>query len=190
MQLNGMEPGATELGTSDLEKQLERFLGKTPTLGQNVYIARGAVVLGDVTLGDYSSVWPNAVLRGDINRIVVGHHTNIQDTSVLHLADEYECVLGDYTTVGHGAIVHACNVGNRVLVGMRATILDGAVVGDESIIGAASLVTQQMRVPPGSLVWGVPARIVRALTDEERAGLKAIAEKYSGLAAYCLAKSS
>jgi gamma-carbonic anhydrase len=169
---------------SRLESQLERFLRKKPTLGKDVYIAPGAVVTGDVTLGDYSSVWFNAVLRGDINRVVVGHHTNIQDTAVLHLADELECVIGDYTTIGHGAVVHACKVGNEVLVGMRATVLDDVVIGGQSIIGAAALVPQHMRIPPGSLVWGVPAKIVRALTLKERREIKGLAKKYVQLAAY------
>ena len=169
---------------TNLQKQLEAYLDKKPVFGKDVYIAPSAVIIGDVSLGDCSSVWPNAVLRGDINRIVIGHHTNIQDTTVLHLADEYECIVGDYTTVGHSAVVHACKVGNGVLVGMRATILDGAEIGDESIVGAASLVTQEMRVPPGSLVWGVPARIVRALTPAERAHIKTLAEKYVELSAY------
>jgi len=169
---------------SHLEKQFSRFLGKKPALGKDVYIAPGAVITGDVTLGDYSSVWFNAVLRGDINRIVIGHHTNIQDTAVLHMADELECVIGDYTTVGHGAVVHACQVGSEVLLGMRATILDDVVIGEQSIIGAAALVPQHMRIPPGSLVWGVPAKIVRALTSNERAKIKALAEKYVQLAAH------
>jgi len=95
---------------NSLEQQLETFLRAHPKLGKDVYIARGAVVLGDVTLGDESSVWYNAVLRGDINRIVVGHHTNVQDNAVLHLADEYPCILGNYVTVGHNAIVHAGTV--------------------------------------------------------------------------------
>ncbi|HEY5914368.1 MAG TPA: gamma carbonic anhydrase family protein [Verrucomicrobiae bacterium] len=174
---------------NDLEKQIDSFLSKNPTIGKGVYIARGAVVLGDVMLGDYSSVWPNAVLRGDINRIVIGHHSNIQDTAVLHLADEHECVVGNYTTVGHGAVVHACRVGDEVLVGMRSTILDGAEIGDQCIVGAASLVTQGMQVPPGSLVWGVPATIVRALTTEERQEIRAFAEKYVQLAAHYLRRS-
>src|SRR5437016_2775820 len=110
-----------------LEKQLNRFLRKRPSLGKGVFIAEGAVVLGDVSLGARSSVWFNAVLRGDINRIVVGHHTNIQDNAVLHLADDYACIVGNYVTVGHSAIVHACTVGDEVLVGMGSTILDGAV---------------------------------------------------------------
>jgi carbonic anhydrase/acetyltransferase-like protein (isoleucine patch superfamily) len=169
-----------------LDQQLNRFLRKKPSLGKKVYIATGAVVLGDVTLGDYSSVWYNAVLRGDLNRIVVGHHTNIQDNAVLHLADEFPCRLGNYVTVGHSAVVHACTVGNEVLVGMAAVILDGAVVGDQSIVGAGALVTQGTRIPAGSLVLGAPAKVVRRLTRKERAGLKSWALKYVGNAAYCL----
>src|SRR6476646_11541821 len=160
-----------------LQKQLDRFLLKKPKLGKGVYIARGAAVLGDVKLGDYSSVWYNAVLRGDINRIVVGHHTNIQDNAVLHLADDFACIIGNYVTVGHSAIVHACKVGDEVLVGMGAVILDGAVVGKQSIIGAKALVTQGAKIPPGSLVLGAPAKVVRKLSKEERAGLKWWAEK-------------
>jgi len=171
---------------SELEKQLDNFLRKRPMLGQGVFIARGAVVLGDVTVGDYSSIWFNAVLRGDINRIVVGHHTNIQDNCVLHLADEHSCVLGDYVTVGHGAIVHACTVGSEVLVGMGSRLLDGVVVGEQSIIGAGALLTQGQRIPPGSLVLGAPAKIARALSPKERAELKGLAEKYVEVASYYL----
>jgi carbonic anhydrase/acetyltransferase-like protein (isoleucine patch superfamily) len=169
-----------------LEQQLETFLGRNPVLGKGVYIASGAAVLGDVHLGDYTSVWYHAVLRGDINRIVVGHHANIQDNAVLHLADELPCLVGDYVTVGHSAIVHACTVNDEVLVGMGSTILDGAVIGAQSIIGARALVTQGMQVPAGSLVLGVPGRVVRALEAQERAGIKVLAEKYVRLAAYCL----
>jgi len=169
-----------------LEPQLEKFLRRKPKLGKNVYIARGAIVLGDVRLGDHSSVWYNSVLRGDINRIVVGHHTNIQDNSVLHLADDFPCIVGNYVTVGHSAIVHACTVGDEVLIGMGAVILDGAVVGRQSLIGAKALVTQGMKIPPGSLVLGAPAKIVRALTRSERGSLKMWAEKYVQNAAYCL----
>ena len=107
-----------------VENQLDKFLRQQPRLGQGVYIARGAVVVGDVTLGDFSSVWYNAVLRGDINRIVVGHHTNIQDNSVLHLENELPCLVGNYVTIGHAAIVHACTVGDETLVGMGAPVVD------------------------------------------------------------------
>src|SRR5216117_1557279 len=137
---------------TDVAKQLETFLRKKPTFGRGVYIAQGAIVVGDVTIGDRSSVWYNAVLRGDINRIVVGHHTNIQDNAVLHLADEYPCLVGNYVTVGHCAIVHACSVGDEVLVGMGAIIQDGAVIGDRSLIGANALVTQKTEIPAGSLI--------------------------------------
>src|ERR1044071_7529524 len=151
-----------------LQEQFEAFLRKRPRLGQSVYIARGAVVLGDVTLGDYSSVWYNAVLRGGINRIEIGHHTNVQDNAVLHLADEFPCIVGNWVTVGHSAIVHACKVGDECLIGMGATILDGAEIGAQSIIGANALVTQFTQIPPGSLVVGSPAVIKRALSPEER----------------------
>src|SRR4051812_24387292 len=104
----------------DLRQQLDTFLRKQPRLSKDVYIAQGAVVLGDVTLGDYSSVWYNAVLRGDINRIEIGHHTNIQDNAVVHLADELPCLIGNWVTVGHSAVVHACTVGDETLVGIGA----------------------------------------------------------------------
>jgi gamma-carbonic anhydrase len=171
---------------SKLRKQLDRFLLKKPKLGKGVYIARGAAVLGDVRIGDYSSVWYNAVLRGDINRIVVGHHSNVQDNAVLHLADDFPCIVGNYVTIGHSAVVHACRVGDEVLVGMGAIILDGAVIGKQSIIGAKALITQGVKIPPGSLVLGAPAKVVRALTREERAGVKYWAQKYVENSAYCL----
>ncbi|HZT22730.1 MAG TPA: gamma carbonic anhydrase family protein [Verrucomicrobiae bacterium] len=167
-------------------EQLDTFLRKTPKLGRGVYLARTAVVVGDVTVGAHSSVWYGAVLRGDLNRIVVGHHSNIQDNAVLHIADDFPCLVGNWVTVGHGAIVHACTVGDEVLVGMGAVILDGAVIGKQSLIGARALVTQGMKIPPGSLVLGAPAKVVRKLTPSERAGLKKWAEKYVDNAAYCL----
>jgi gamma-carbonic anhydrase len=172
-----------------LENQLTTFLGRQPTIGQGVYIAKSALVLGDVTLGDTSSVWFNAVLRGDINRIVVGRGSNVQDNAVFHLADDYPCIVGDYVTVGHGAIVHACTVGNEVLVGMGSIILDGAVVGDQCIIGAGALITQGQKIPAGSMVLGSPAKVARALSPDERARLKGFAEKYVGVAAHYLRRN-
>lgn len=166
--------------------QLETYLRKQPTLGEGVYIAQGAVVVGDVSLGTHSSVWYNAILRGDINRIVVGHHTNIQDNAVLHLADEYPCLVGNYVTIGHSAIVHACTVDDDCLIGMGATILDGAKIGAQSLIGANALVTQNTEIPPGSLVLGSPAKVARSLTEEEKADLRESAEKYAENAAFCL----
>jgi carbonic anhydrase/acetyltransferase-like protein (isoleucine patch superfamily) len=173
----------------EVEKQLETFLGKKPQLGRDVYLAKTAVVLGDVTLGDAASVWYGAVLRGDINRIVVGESSNIQDNAVLHIADHHPCILGDRVTVGHSAVVHACTVGNECLVGIGAVILDGAVIGDHCIIGARALVTQGMNIPSGSMVLGAPARVVRSLTTAERDGIKRLAAKYVANAAYCLKHS-
>ena len=169
-----------------LAPQLDEFLRRPPRLGRNVFLASTAVVIGDVTLGAHASVWYGAVLRGDINRIVVGHHSNVQDNAVLHLADQLPCLLGNWVTVGHGAIVHACKVGDECLVGMGAVILDGAVIGRQSLIGAKALVTQGMKIPPGSLVLGAPAKVVRRLTKAERAGLKWWAQKYVDNGAYCL----
>jgi carbonic anhydrase/acetyltransferase-like protein (isoleucine patch superfamily) len=169
-----------------LRARLDRFLRCQPRLGAGVFIARGATVSGDVTLGDHASVWHGAVLRGDINHICIGDHSNIQDNAVVHLADEYPALIGSYVTVGHSAIVHACTIGNECLVGMGATVLDGAEVGDQCIIGARALVTQRTRIPPGSMVLGAPAKVARSLTDEERAGLKYWAQKYAELAAYHL----
>src|SRR5438093_12223239 len=163
---------------ADVVKQLETFLLKKPTFGRGVYIAQGAIVVGDVTIADYSSVWHNAVLRGDINRIVVGHHTNVQDNSVLHVEHDLPCLVGNWVTLGHSAIVHACTVGDECLIGMGAVVLDGAAVGERSLIGAKALVTRGTQIPPGSLVLGAPAKIVRPLTAEERAGLKWWAQRY------------
>src|SRR5205809_6500289 len=134
-----------------VEKVLDTFLRRPPRFGQGVYIARGAVIVGDVTLGDFSSVWYNAVLRGDINRIVVGHHTNIQDNAVLHLEPEWPCLVGNYVTIGHSAIVHACTVGDESLIGMGAVVRAGAVIGRQCLIGARSLVTSGTQIPDGSV---------------------------------------
>lgn len=166
---------------------LHKYLQKRPTLGKSVYIAKGAVVVGDVTLGDHASVWCNAVLRGDINRIAVGHHTNVQDNAVLHLAIDLPCLVGNYVTIGHTAIVHACTVGDETLVGMGAIVLDGAVIGAQCIIGAHALLTQGMQIPDGSLVLGMPAKVVRALRSDEKESLRQSAEHYVLNASFCLA---
>lgn len=155
------------------------FLGETsPAVAEDAFIAPGAVVLGAVEMGPQSSAWYGAVIRGDINRIVVGAQSNVQDGSVLHVSDDHACILGDRVTVGHRAVVHACTVGDEVLVGMGAIILDGAQIGARSIIAAGALVTKGTVVPEGSLVVGSPARVVRALTPEEQAANGRLALKY------------
>lgn len=158
--------------------RLKRHLGRTPDRGNAAFVAANATVVGDVVLGRQSSVFYGAVLRGDINEIRIGEGTNIQDNAVVHLADDLGAHVGKWCTVGHGAIVHACRIGDECLIGMGATVLDGARIGSQSIVGANSLVPQRFTCPAGSLVYGSPARIVRALTGKERAGLRAWAKKY------------
>ena len=171
---------------SDVIDRMDAFLRKPPTLEAEVYIARGAVVVGDVTLGARANIWYNAVLRGDINRIAVGSDTNIQDNAVLHISDDFPCIVGDRVTVGHSAVVHACTVGDECLIGMGSTILDGAVIGEHCIIGANSLVSMGRQIPPRSLVLGSPGKVVRELTEKEIASLPAMAAKYSKYGQYCL----
>jgi gamma-carbonic anhydrase len=159
-------------------ERLATFLGKTPDVSAALFVAPNATVVGDVTLGPGSSVFYGAVLRADINRIVIGARSNIQDNTVLHLSDTAGVVIGDEVTVGHCAIVHACTVEDGCLIGMGATILDHARIGAGSLVGANSLVPQHFTCPPGSLVYGSPAKVVRALSREEQAGLRALAAKY------------
>jgi len=154
------------------------FLLRQPVIHPSAFIASNATLLGDVTIGEDASVWYNTVLRGDINRIVVGKGSNVQDGSVLHLSTEHGCLIGDYVTVGHMAMLHACTIGDECLIGMGAIILDGAEIGERSIIGAGALVTQEKRIPPGSMVLGSPAKVVRALTGVEQSGLREWAERY------------
>ena len=142
------------------------------------YLAAGAVVTGEVSLGARSSVWHNAVLRGDIAPIEVGERTNIQDCAVLHGSTGFPVRVGDGVTIGHGAIVHGCTVGSNTLVGMGAIVLDGASVGSDCIVGAGALVTQGMVIPDGSVAYGSPARIVRPATEEDRSANRANAEAY------------
>lgn len=162
----------------EVKSRLNEFLTRHPSIPASAFVHPDATVIGAVELGPESSVWPQAVLRGDINPITVGRGTNIQDGTVVHLADDYGVQIGDYTTIGHLAMIHACTVGNRVLVGMHATILDGSVIGDECIIGAGSLVTGRTEIPTGSLVYGSPAKVVRELSSQEREALKGWALKY------------
>lgn len=164
-----------------LHERLTRYLDTKPQIHPSAFVAPGADVIGHVTLEEESSVWYQAVLRGDINRIVIGPRSNVQDGAVVHLADDYGTFVGELVTVGHKAILHACTIGDEVLVGMGATVLDGAEIGARSIIGAGALVTGGKKIPPGSLVLGSPAKVVKTLSLEEQAGIKVWAEKYVAL---------
>lgn len=155
------------------------YQGKTPRLGRDVFIAETAVVIGDVELGDDSSIWYGTVLRGDVYPIRVGARTNIQDQCVLHVTGgEWETIIEDEVTIGHGVIAHGCTIGRRSLIGIGARVLDGAVVGAESIIAAGSIVTPRTKIPPRSLAMGTPARVLRSLTDAELEHLAQSAENY------------
>lgn len=161
-----------------IEERLARHFSKTPDLAGALFIAANATVQGDVVLGPQTSVFYGAVLRGDIHEIRVGEGTNVQDNAIIHLADDYGAYIGKWCTIGHAAIIHACTIGDECLIGMGATILDGAKIGAQSIVGANSLVPQRFECPPGSMVYGSPARVVRPLKPEEIAGLRPWAEKY------------
>ncbi len=171
-----------------VEERLAKHLSKEPQVDPTAYVARGAILLGDVLIGPRASVWHNCVLRGDINSIEIGEGSNVQDGTMVHLADNFGVKVGKYVTIGHAAMIHACTIGDECLIGMQATILDGAEIGEQSIVGAHSLVTNGTKVPPGSLVVGVPAKVVRQLTPEERAKGRYLAEKYVTVSATHKAK--
>jgi carbonic anhydrase/acetyltransferase-like protein (isoleucine patch superfamily) len=144
------------------------FEGTRPTLGRNVFVAANATLVGSVALGDESSVWFGAVLRGDVGSITIGARSNIQDLTMIHMTGDISvATIGDDVTVGHSVILHGCRVCDRCLVGMGSILLDNVVVGEDCVIGAGSLLPQRMVVPPRSLVLGRPARVVRAVSDEE-----------------------
>lgn len=146
-----------------------QFKGKRPTIGDQVFIEKSARIIGDVSLGDESSIWFNAVARGDINSITIGEQTNIQDGSVLHVGhgEEFALHIGNQVTVGHSVTLHGCTVEDLCLIGMGATVLDGAVIKKGCIVAAGSLVLQHQIIPEQSLVAGVPAKIKRMVTQEE-----------------------
>lgn len=149
---------------------------------ESVYLAKGSVVIGDVTIGEDSAVWYNAVVRGDETPIRIGKRTNIQDNAVLHGDENHPVTIGDGVTVGHGAILHSCTVGDNVLIGMGAIVLNDAVIGDNSIIGAGALVTQRMQIPAGSIAFGNPAKVAKQASEEAIAGNRENAEIYVRLA--------
>jgi gamma-carbonic anhydrase len=160
-----IEPDSMPTGPEGIIPRLR----KGPAIHSSAWVVPGATVLGDVILEEESSVWYGAVLRGDLNRIVIGPRSNVQDNAVVHVETGYPTTIGELVTIGHTAVVHACKIANEVLVGMGSVILDDVEVGARSIIGANALVTTGMKIPPGSLVLGSPAKIRRGLTlDEQR----------------------
>ena len=155
------------------------YQGVRPTIAESAFIEETAAVIGDVAIGEDSSVWFNTVIRGDVHFIRIGNRTNIQDLCVVHVShDTYATVLGDDVTVGHHVVLHGCTIKDRVLIGMGAIIMDGAVIGEDCVVGAGALVTEQTVVPPKSLVLGAPAKVKRAVTDKELAWIRESAHNY------------
>ena len=158
---------------------IRSYRGKWPQIAPTAYIDRASVIIGDVVIGENSSVWPMCVVRGDVHYIRIGSRTNIQDGSVLHvMKDQYPLVLGDEVTVGHSVTLHGCTIESKVLIGMRVTVLNGAVIGTGSIIAAGTLITERTIIPAGSLVMGAPGKVKRPLTQEDLASIGNYAERY------------
>jgi len=157
---------------------IDRYLELVPTIGEGVMVAPGASLVGDVRLGKDASVWFGSVARGDLAPVIVGDRSNIQDGTVMHVGDNSPCIVGADVVVGHRVMLHGCRVEDACLIGMQATLLDDCVVGEGSIVGAGALVTQRTKIPPYSLVLGMPARVVRALDPGVAAEHRALAAKY------------
>jgi carbonic anhydrase/acetyltransferase-like protein (isoleucine patch superfamily) len=158
---------------------LRAFRSASPRVHPSAYVDQSAQIIGDVEIGEASSIWMNAVVRGDVHWIRIGARSNIQDGSVVHvMRGTHPTTIGDEVTVGHGVVLHGCRVWDRCLIGMGAIVLNGADIGSESIVAAGSIVVEGTVVPPGSLVMGSPARVRRGLSEEERAGIRQYADRY------------
>lgn len=156
------------------------FEGKKPVIDKKAYCAEGSRIIGDVELSEFASVWYNSVVRGDVSYVRIGKYSNIQDNSVCHVADNKPCIVGDYVTVGHNVVLHACTVEDHCLIGMGSTVLDGAVIGEGSIVAAGTVVTGGTKVPPNSLVAGIPGKVIKDVSDK-RNSIHAQAIKYKTL---------
>jgi carbonic anhydrase/acetyltransferase-like protein (isoleucine patch superfamily) len=163
------------------QADIRPYRGAWPKIAESAYVDRAAVIIGDVVIGEDSSVWPCTVIRGDVHYIRIGARTNVQDGCVLHvMRGEWPLVLGDDVTVGHSVTLHGCVIESRCLIGMGAVILNGAVVGSGSIVAAGTLITERTVIPPGSLVMGSPGKVKRALTESDNASIDAYAQRYVG----------
>lgn len=176
---------------------IQSHRGMRPRIGKNVYLDPTSVIIGDVEIGDYSSVWPLTVVRGDIHRIRIGTGTSVQDGSVLHVThagpynpDGYPLIIGDNVTIAHKVMLHGCTIGNRVLIGMAAIIMDGAKVEDEVVVGAGTLVPPGKTLESGYLYLGSPVRQVRPLTDKELNYFHYTSKRYVDLAAEYIKKAN
>lgn len=168
-------------GRGDGKSMIHQFDGQIPNVHKNSFIASSADIIGNVFIGENSNIWFGAVIRGDKDSVSIGECTSIQDNSTVHNDENFPVIIGDYVTIGHNSIIHGCKISSNTLIGMGSTILNGAEIGEYTIIGAGSLVTQGKKVPSGVLCMGVPARVVRELTIEEKEGLKESAQHYVNL---------
>jgi carbonic anhydrase/acetyltransferase-like protein (isoleucine patch superfamily) len=159
------------------------FDGAAPSVDRTAFVAPGATLVGRVSVGREASVWFQCVVRGDINSITIGNQTNIQDACLLHVTHKHPLIIRDRVTVGHGAILHGCEVQSDCLIAMGAIVLDGAVIGEGSLVGAGSLVPPNMQIPPGSLVMGLPGKVVRQLTGDDKERVAQGSKNYVGYAA-------
>jgi carbonic anhydrase/acetyltransferase-like protein (isoleucine patch superfamily) len=160
---------------------LRSFRGVLPRVHPTAFIDESAQVIGDVEIGEESSVWMGVVVRGDVNRIRIGRRTNVQDGTIVHvMIRTHPTTIGDSVTIGHGAIVHGCTIEDQCLLGMGAILLNGSHIGTQSIVAAGTLVTEEMKVPPRSLVMGSPAKVRRLLTQAEIAEIQGYADRYVG----------
>jgi carbonic anhydrase/acetyltransferase-like protein (isoleucine patch superfamily) len=160
-------------------QMLRPYRGRLPRIHPTAFVDASAQVVGDVEIGESSGVWMNAVLRGDVHWIRLGARSNVQDGTIVHvMTGSHPTSIGDEVTIGHGAIVHGCTLGDRILVGMGAILLNGVVVGEDSIVAAGSLLPEGMHVPPRSLVMGRPGRVRRTIADAEVASIREYAERY------------
>ncbi|HEX2923770.1 MAG TPA: gamma carbonic anhydrase family protein [Chloroflexota bacterium] len=165
------------------------YRGVMPKIAEGVFIAEGAQIIGDVTIGAGSSVWYNTVIRGDVASVTIGQNVNVQDNSTVHVGRGVPCVIHDNVSIGHGAVVHGCTVEEGAMIAIHATVLTGAVVGAGSIVGAGAMVGEKKTIPPRSLAVGIPARVIRELTDEDVAMSAATARNYAQLSKEHIAES-
>ncbi|MBQ5814057.1 MAG: gamma carbonic anhydrase family protein [Clostridia bacterium] len=161
---------------------IKAFKDKTPDIHESCFVASNAVVIGEVTLEKDANVWFSAVIRGDSENITIGEGSNVQDCAVLHCDHGFPLTVGKNVTVGHSAVVHGCNLGDNVMIGMHATLLNGCIIGEGSIIGAGALVREGQVIPPNSLVVGVPAKVVRETSAEQVEGIINNAQHYVEIA--------
>ncbi len=165
---------------------IHRYQGKTPIIHPTVFVAKNATIIGDVEIDEEASIWFQTVIRGDLNYTYIGKRSNVQDLSLIHQSPTLPVIIKDDVTIGHQVTIHACTIGNNALVGMGSLVLDGAEVGENAFIGAGSLVSPNTKIPPFTLAFGSPAKVIRELTEADIKEMTRIKESYSEKGTYYL----